>query len=118
MEDWVAAQAAVDAAQARHDDADGPCGVLLINGSSRSEHTCPGEMSKSWRLAEIACEAMAKQEIKVQVLDLSRLASEFGQEIHSCKGCFSMAPALCHWPCSCYPNYSLGRAAFPILWAR
>ena len=24
--------------------------VLLINASSRSEHTCPGELSKSWKL--------------------------------------------------------------------
>ena len=105
--DWIAAKAAVEAAQARHDDPGGPCRVLLINGSSRSEHTCPGEMSKSWRLLEIAREALAKQDIQVRVLDLSRLASEFGREIHPCKACFSTAPALCHWPCSCYPNYSL-----------
>ena len=107
--DWIAAKAAVEAAQARHDDPGGPCRVLLINGSSRSEHTCPGEMSKSWRLVEIAREALAKQDIQVRVLDLSRLASEFGREIHPCKACFSTAPALCHWPCSCYPNYSLGQ---------
>ncbi|AZO41480.1 hypothetical protein EJ076_10325 [Mesorhizobium sp. M7D.F.Ca.US.005.01.1.1] len=24
-------------------------------------------------------------------------------------GCFSTAAALCHWPCSCYPNHSLGQ---------
>jgi multimeric flavodoxin WrbA len=107
--DWIEAKAAVDAAQARHDDPNGPCRVLLVNGSSRSEHTCPGEMSKSWRLAEIARQALTEQNIKVQVLDLSRLASEFGREIHPCKACFSTAPALCHWPCSCYPNYSLGQ---------
>jgi multimeric flavodoxin WrbA len=108
-EDWIAAKAAADAAQVRHDDPDGPCRVLLINGSPRSEHTCPGEMSKSWRLVEIAREALETQEITVEVLDLSRLAAEFGREIHPCKGCFSTAPALCHWPCSCYPNYSLGQ---------
>ena len=108
-EDWIAAKAAVDAAQARHEDADGPCRVLLINGSSRSEHTCPGEMSKSWRLAQIARQALEGQDIVVEILDLSRLASEFGREIHPCKACFSTGPALCHWPCSCYPNYSLGQ---------
>ncbi|MDM9645599.1 NAD(P)H-dependent oxidoreductase [Rhizobium sp. S163] len=43
------------------------------------------------------------------VLDLSRLASEYGRQIHPCKACFSTAAALCHWPCSCYPNYSLGQ---------
>ncbi|HXV01262.1 MAG TPA: flavodoxin family protein [Caulobacteraceae bacterium] len=108
-EDWIAAKAAVDAAQARHDDASGPCRALLINGSPRTEHSCPGEMSKSWRLAEIARAALVDQKVAVEVLDLSRLASEFGREIHPCKGCFSTAPALCHWPCSCYPNFSLGQ---------
>ena len=107
--DWIAARAAVDAARQRHEDPKGPCRVLLVNGSSRSDHTCPGEMSKSWRLCEIAREALAAQDIQVSVLDLSRLASEFGREIHPCKACFSTAPALCHWPCSCYPNYSLGQ---------
>jgi len=107
--DWIEAKAAVDAAQARHDDPNAPCRVLVVNGSSRSEHTCPGEMSKSWRLVEIASAALREQDIQVEVLDLSRLASEFGREIHPCKACFSTAPALCHWPCSCYPNYSLGQ---------
>src|SRR5207245_5215345 len=44
-----------------------------------------------------------------ELLDLSRLASEYGRRIHPCKACFSTAAALCHWPCSCYPNYSLGQ---------
>lgn len=107
--DWIEAKAAIEAAQARHDDRDGPCRVLLINGSSRSEHTCPGEMSKSYRLADLAREAMEEEGVAVNLLDLSRLASEYGREIHPCKACFSTAPALCHWPCSCYPNYSLGQ---------
>jgi multimeric flavodoxin WrbA len=107
--DWIAAKAAVDAAQARFDDKAGPCRALLVNGSPRNEHTCPGEMSKSYRLIEIARDALIAAGIEVQVLDLSRLTSEYGREIHPCKGCFSTAPALCHWPCSCYPNYSLGQ---------
>ena len=51
--DWLAARAAIADAQRRHDDRSKPA-ILLINCSSRSEHTCPGEMSKSYRLAEIA----------------------------------------------------------------
>lgn len=45
----------------------------------------------------------------VDVLDLSRTTSEFGKQIHPCKSCVSTSMALCHWPCSCYPNYSLGQ---------
>jgi multimeric flavodoxin WrbA len=43
------------------------------------------------------------------VLDLSRLASEYGRTIFPCKTCVSTAMPLCHWPCSCYPNHALGQ---------
>jgi hypothetical protein len=52
--DWIAAREAVDEAQRQHDDPDNPLKILLINGSSRSEHTGPGETSKSYRLVKIA----------------------------------------------------------------
>src|SRR4030088_3540744 len=51
--DWLAAREAVLAAQRRHDDADETPRILLINGSSRSDQTCPGEMSKNRRLGRI-----------------------------------------------------------------
>jgi multimeric flavodoxin WrbA len=107
--DWLKARAAIADAQRRHTDHTRPH-ILLINCSSRSEHTCPGEMSKSYRLVEIAREVFAAAaNVEIEVLDLSRLASEYGRHIHPCKACFSTAAALCHWPCSCYPNYSLGQ---------
>ena len=107
--DWLDAREAVIAAQARHDDASAPARVLLINGSARTEHTCPGEMSKTWRLVEIARQVFDGRGFAVDVLDLSRTVSEFGRTIHPCKACASTAMPLCHWPCSCYPNYSLGQ---------
>ena len=108
--DWINARAAIDAAQAEHDSRTGPARFLLINASSRSEHTCPGEMSKSYRLVKLAQAVIEEPgDTRVEVLDLSRLASEFGRKIYPCKACFSTAAALCHWPCSCYPNYSLGQ---------
>ncbi|KQU74454.1 NADPH-dependent FMN reductase [Aminobacter sp. DSM 101952] len=108
--DWLATRDNIAAAQIRHDDESLPARILLINGSSRSEHTCPGEMSKSYRLVEIARSAILDTgQIDVEVLDLSRLASEYGRNIHPCKACFSTAAPLCHWPCSCYPNLGLGQ---------
>jgi multimeric flavodoxin WrbA len=108
--DWIEAKARIETAQAQHEDKTGPTRFLLINASSRSEHTCPGEMSKSYRLLEIAREVLdTTSGVEVEVLELNRLASEYGREIHPCKACFSTAAALCHWPCSCYPNYSLGQ---------
>jgi len=37
------------------------------------------------------------------------VTSEYGRTIHPCKGCFSSAMPLCHWPCSCYPNHGLNQ---------
>src|SRR5438552_781660 len=101
--DWLAAREAIQGAQAKHDDRASPSRILLVNGSSRTEHTCPGEMSKSWRLLEIAREVVeGTAGFTVDVLDLSRTTSEFGRTIHPCKSCVSTSIALCHWPCSCY----------------
>ena len=80
--DWLAARAAIADAQRRHADRTKPA-ILLINCSSRSEHTCPGEMSKSYRLVEIAREVFAAAPgVAIELLDLSRLASEYGRHIH------------------------------------
>jgi len=108
--DWIRTSEAIESAKMRHQNKALPPRVLLINCSPRSEHTCPGEMSKSYRLIEIAAEALKQEgDVETEILDLSRLASEYGRQIHPCKACFSTAAALCHWPCSCYPNYSLGQ---------
>lgn len=107
--DWLDARAAILEAQRRHDDAEQPPRVLIINGSSRSEHTCPGEMSKTWRMVKLAEPVFAEMGFAVDLLDLSRLTSEFGRNIHPCKSCVATAMPLCHWPCSCYPNYALGQ---------
>jgi len=45
--DWLVARDAIEEAQQRHDDPNERPRILVINGSSRNEHTCPGEMSKS-----------------------------------------------------------------------
>lgn len=108
--DWLAARAAVLEATGRHADPAGPSRVLVICGSDRSDQTCPGEMSKSFRLATLASEVVrASDGFEVDFLDLSHLASEYGRVIYPCKGCVSTAMPLCHWPCSCYPNHALGQ---------
>jgi multimeric flavodoxin WrbA len=105
--DWINARDAIASAQGRHDDPKENRRILLINGSSRSDQTCPGEMSKTFRLAKIAEPILQGEGYVVDFLDLSRLTSEIGRHIHPCKSCVSTAMPLCHWPCSCYPNYSL-----------
>jgi multimeric flavodoxin WrbA len=106
--DWINAKSEIDKAQylfENHPDNH----VLIINGSDRNEHTCPGEYSKSKRLIEHAKKELEKKGVVVQVLNLSEMTAEYGKIIHPCKGCVSTAMPLCHWPCSCYPNHSLGQ---------
>jgi multimeric flavodoxin WrbA len=105
--DWLNARDAILRAQLSHDDQSKPPRILIINGSPRSDHTCPGEISKTWRLLKLAEKVFYDRGFAVSLLDLSRLTSEFGKRIHPCKACVATSMALCHWPCSCYPNYSL-----------
>ena len=80
--------------------------VLLINGASRNDGTCPGEISKSWRLTMLAREVLMDEGVEADVLDLSLVNSDYDRHIHPCKACVSTAMPLCHWPCSCYPNHA------------
>ena len=106
--EWLATRDAIHAAKKLH-DSPGQLRVLLIQASSRSEHTCPSELSKSFRLAAEAADELRAAGAHVDLLDLSNLASEYGRRIYPCKACVSTAMPLCHWPCSCYPNHSLGQ---------
>jgi multimeric flavodoxin WrbA len=80
--------------------------VLLICGSARNDGTCPGEMSKTFRMIQLARKVLEEDNVEVDLLDLSILTSEYDKHIHPCKGCVSTAMPLCHWPCSCYPNHA------------
>jgi len=106
--EWRAASERVEAAQQRQRDPATRSRVLIVNASSRNDYTCPGEMSKSFRLATLARDTLEADGVEVDLLDLSRLNSDRDLHIHPCKGCVSTAMPLCHWPCSCYPNHSLG----------
>ena len=107
--EWLATKQRIDAAQRRWADPAAASRVLLVCGSARNDGTCPGEVSKSFRLLQLADVVLQQAGIDRDVLDLSLLASEYGRSIHPCKGCVSTAMPLCHWPCSCYPNHALNQ---------
>ena len=107
--EWVNTKKRLDAAQAQWAKADTPSRVLLVCGSARNDGSCPGEMSKSYRLLGTAREVLEQASLEVDVLDLSLLTSDYGRNIHPCKGCASTAMPLCHWPCSCYPNHGMNQ---------
>jgi len=90
-------------------DAATPSRVLLVCASPRNDGSCPGEMSKTFRLCGLAQDALQAAGMEVDLLDLSLVTSEYGRRIHPCKGCVSTAMPLCHWPCSCYPNHAMAQ---------
>jgi multimeric flavodoxin WrbA len=108
--EWLEARARIQEAERARQEPASPSRFLLVNGSARSDQTCPGEVSKTYRLAMLAQEAIERESgFEVDFLDLSRLASEYGRRILPCKACVSTAMPLCHWPCSCYPNHAMGQ---------
>jgi multimeric flavodoxin WrbA len=108
--EWLETRARIKEAEAQQRKPGGPSRLLLICASPRTDDTCPGEMSKTFRLTQIARAALTERGgFEVDLLDLSRLTSEYGRVILPCKGCVSTAMPLCHWPCSCYPNHAIGQ---------
>ncbi|WP_313706794.1 flavodoxin family protein [Massilia sp.] len=104
--EWKEAHERLLAAEARQKDPATPSRILLVNGAARNDGSCPGEISKTWRLTQLARDVLASQGVETDVLDLSRIISDYDRHIHPCKACVSTAMPLCHWPCSCYPNHA------------
>ncbi|MEL4180873.1 flavodoxin family protein [Roseateles sp. PN1] len=104
---WLDTHQRLKAAQRRWSDSKVPSRVLVICGSARNDGTCPGEVSKTWRLSGLVQEVIEQAGLHADLLDLSLVTSEYGRKIHPCKACVSTAMPLCHWPCSCYPNHAL-----------
>lgn len=107
--EWTSARDRILAAAQRQRDPATPHRLLLVCASPRNDGSCPGEISKTWRLAGIARSTAAGDGCDVDLLDLSLLTSGYDRNIHPCKACVSTAQPLCHWPCSCYPNHELGQ---------
>ena len=105
--EWVSTKKRLEAAQLHWSDPSATSRVLLVCGSARNDGTCPGEISKTFRLLALARDVLEAAHLQVDLLDLSLLTSDYGRNIYPCKGCASTAMPLCHWPCSCYPNHAL-----------
>jgi multimeric flavodoxin WrbA len=105
--EWKQSRDKLLAAEAKQKDSATLSRILLIVGADRNDGTCPGEMSKTFRLMQIAKQVLEEKAFDVDVLDLSCLISDYDWHIHPCKDCVSTSMPLCHWSCSCYPNHGL-----------
>lgn len=108
--EWLETRERIQEAERRQRDPATPRRVLVVAGAARHDRTCPGEMSKTFRLARLAREVVESEEgFECDFLDLSLLTAEYGRQILPCKACVATAMPLCHWPCSCYPNHAMGQ---------
>jgi multimeric flavodoxin WrbA len=108
--EWLQTRRAIQDAEKKQKNSASPSRILIVNGSTRSEHSCPGEVSKTSRLADHAAKMLAAHPgFEVDLLELAHLADEPWKVIHPCKACVSTSMPLCHWPCSCYPNHAMGQ---------
>jgi multimeric flavodoxin WrbA len=107
--EWLKTRERIQQAEREQKDASRPGRVLLVCGAARHDQTCPGEMSKTFRLASQARERIEHAGVDCDFLDLSLLTAQYGRQILPCKACVSTAMPLCHWPCSCYPNHAMGQ---------
>ena len=107
--EWLDTRERIQQAEREQKDAARPGRVLLVCGAARHDQTCPGEMSKTFRLVSQARIDIEHAGLTCDLLDLSLLTAEYGRQILPCKACVSTAMPLCHWPCSCYPNHAMGQ---------
>jgi multimeric flavodoxin WrbA len=107
--EWLDARERIQQAGREQKDASRPGRILLVCGAARHDQTCPGEMSKTFRLASLARGTIERAGLHCDFLDLSLLTAQYGRQILPCKACVSTAMPLCHWPCSCYPNHAMGQ---------
>jgi multimeric flavodoxin WrbA len=107
--EWLETRERIQQADREQKDPARPGRVLLVSGAARHDQTCPGEMSKTFRLASLARAEIERAGLICDFLDLSLLTAEYGRQILPCKACVSTAMPLCHWPCSCYPNHAMGQ---------
>ena len=57
---WLDTRKRLKVAQKRWSDRAAPSRVLLVCGSARNDGTCPGEVSKTWRLTQLARRVIAR----------------------------------------------------------
>ena len=107
--EWLDTRGRIQQAEREHKDSSRRGRILLVCSAARHDQTCPGEMSKTFRLASLARDEIEHGGLDCDFLDLSLLTAQYGRQILPCKACVSTAMPLCHWPCSCYPNHAMGQ---------
>src|SRR5688572_15991208 len=74
--EWLDTRERIRQAQREQSDPAARSRILLICGAARHDQTCPGEMSKTFRLVEMAREEIERAGYACDLLDLSLLTAQ------------------------------------------
>ena len=79
--------------------------IVIFQGSSRDEDSCPGQISKTRKVVNYVLDKWSFA-IDFELVDLS-VNFKKGSVVQPCKGCVSTSNGMhCHWKCSCYSKES------------
>jgi hypothetical protein len=78
-DEWRDARKAIEAADQRRRDPASRSRVLVVSGADRNDGSCPGEMSKTFRLSRLVIETLQQLRFETDDLDLSLMTSEPGR---------------------------------------
>jgi hypothetical protein len=70
--EWLQTRSAIKDAERRRRDPASPSRILIVSGATRSEHTCPGEVSKTRRLADTPGAASRRRRATRSISSISR----------------------------------------------
>ena len=79
--EWVATRQRIEAAQQRQANTATRSRVLLICGSARNDGTCPGEMSKTFRLLGLAREVLEAAGLRVRARIISHCFPRWNESV-------------------------------------
>ena len=82
--EWLDTRAKIQQAEREQRDVSRRGRILLVAGAARHDQTCPGEMSKTFRLASQARDAIEAAGLDCDVLDLSLLTAQYGRQSLPC----------------------------------
>jgi multimeric flavodoxin WrbA len=74
--------------------------VVIFQGSSRDEDSCPGQISKTRKVVNYVLDKWSFA-VDFELVDLS-VNFKKGSVVQPCKGCVSTSSYHCHWACDCY----------------
>jgi hypothetical protein len=72
--EWIETSERIRAAQQRYDNKARPAQILIVNGSTRSEHTCPGEMSKTIGSRKSRVTSSARSQTSMRICSTSAVS--------------------------------------------